>query len=86
MCIRDRISAVEYDGAIELHEALVGGETGVTHYVVVRTKDMATWVRERNKVNASKAFQDFIVATSAISNRSAVDIFSGMLIKQYNVQ
>ena len=47
---------------------------------------MATWVRERNKVNASKAFQDFIVATSAISNRSAVDIFSGMLIKQYNVQ
>ena len=80
------ISAVEYDGAIELHEALVGAETGVTHYVVVRTKDMATWIRERNKINASKAFQDFVVATSSISNRSAVDIFSGMLVKQYNVQ
>ena len=36
--------------------------------------------------NASKAFQDFVVATSSISNRSAVDIFSGMLVKQYNVQ
>ena len=44
------VSSVNYDGAIELHEALAGAEPGITHFVAVRDKGFASWIGQRNKI------------------------------------
>ena len=72
-----------YNGSLELHEALAGQETGVTHFVVARAKNMAEWISARNKIFASDAFQNF---SSSVRNISEVlDIHSARVLKQYNV-
>mgnify|MGYP001475523132 CR=1 FL=1 len=72
-----------YNGSLELHEALAGQETGVTHFVVARAKSMADWITGRNNIFASDAFQNF---SSSVRNISEVlDIHSARVVKQYNV-
>ena len=72
-----------YNGSLELHEALAGQETGVTHFVVARAKSMADWVTGRNNIFASDAFRNF---SSSVRNISEVlDIHSARVVKQYNV-
>jgi len=71
-----------YNGSLELHETLAGQETGVTHIVVARAKNMAEWISGRNKIFASDAFQSF---SSSVRNISEVlDIHSARVLKQYN--
>ncbi len=72
------------EGVIELHEALAGQETGITHFVVGREKNMASWIDARNKLFASDAFQEFASSVRSISE--VKDIHTVRLIKQYNVQ
>ena len=72
------------DGVLELHEVLAGGESGVTHEVIVRSKSMADWISGRNDFIATKDFQEFISSTRPYSE--VLHIMTGSPVKFYNVQ
>ena len=80
------VNSVKYDGAIELHEALAGGEPGITHYVVVRDKSYSSWIKQRNPISQSKAFQEFLAATRSITNSELTEVSTNQLLVQYNVE
>ena len=80
------VNSVNYDGAIELHEALAGGEPGITHYVVVRDKSYSSWIKQRNPIAQSKAFQEFLAATRGITNSELTEVSTNQLLVQYNVE
>ena len=65
--MKKAFDATGRDGVLELHEILAGGEPGVTHEVIVRSKSMADWLEGRNAFVASKAFQDFVSSTRPYS-------------------
>ena len=79
------VNSVNYDGAIELHEALAGGEPGITHYVVVRDKSYSSWIKQRNPIAQSKAFQEFLAATRSITNSELTEVFTNQLLVQNNL-
>ena len=79
------VSSVNYDGAIELHEALAGAEPGITHFVAVRDKGFASWIGQRNKIIESKAFQDFLSSTRKITNTNLTEVYTNYLLVQYNI-
>ena len=72
------------DGVLELHEVLAGGESGVTHEVIVRSKSMADWISGRNDFIATKDFLEFIASTRPYSE--VLHIMTGSPVKFYNVQ
>ena len=74
------VNSVNYDGAIELHEALAGGEPGITHYVVVRDKSYSSWIKQRNPITQSKAFQEFLAATRGITNSELTEVSTNQRI------
>ena len=69
-------------GVLELHEILAGGEPGVTHEVIVRSKSMADWLEGRNAFVASKAFQEFVTTTRPYSE--VLHVVSGSPVQFYN--
>lgn len=79
------VSSVDYDGAIELHEALAGAEPGITHFVAVRDKGFASWIGQRNKIIESKAFQEFLSSTRKITNTNLTEVYTNYLLVQYNI-
>jgi len=80
------VNSVDYDGAIELHEALAGAEPGITHFVAVRDKSFSSWIGQRNKINQSKAFQEFLSSTRKITNTELTEVSINQLLVQYNVE
>ena len=72
------------EGVLELHEVLSGGEPGVTHEVIVRSPNMASWIEGRNQFIATKDFQNFIANTRPYSE--VLHVVSGSPVKFYNVQ
>jgi|TARA_B100001094_G_scaffold106751_1_gene102709 hypothetical protein len=82
--MKKAFDATDSDGVLELHEILAGGEPGVTHEVIVRSKSMASWLEGRNKFVASKDFQDFIASTRPYSE--VLHVLTGSPVKFYNVQ
>ena len=80
------VNGVDYDGAIELHEALAGAEPGITHYIVVRDKSFSSWLTQRNEVIQSKVFQEFLEATRDISKPELTEVYTNQLLVQYNVE
>ena len=81
--MKKAFDATGSDGVLELHEILAGGEPGVTHEVIVRSKSMADWLEGRNAFVASKAFQEFISSTRSYSD--VLHVVSGSPVQFYNV-
>ena len=81
--MKKAFDATGSDGVLELHEILAGGEPGVTHEVIVRSKSMADWLEGRNAFVASKAFQEFISSTRPYSD--VLHVVSGSPVQFYNV-
>ena len=73
---------VRTTNVLELHEILAGGEPGVTHEVIVRSKSMADWLEGRNAFVASKAFQEFVASTRPYSE--VLHVLSGSPVQFYN--
>ena len=82
--MKKAFDATGRDGVLELHEILAGGEPGVTHEVIVRSKSMADWLEGRNEFVSSKAFQDFISSTRPYSE--VLHVLSGSPVKFYNAE
>ena len=82
--MKKAFDATDNDGVLELHEILAGGEQGVTHEVIVRSKSMASWLEGRNKFIATKDFQEFIASTRPYSE--VLHVLTGSPVKFYNVQ
>ena len=80
------VNSVDYDGAIELHEALAGAEPGITHYVAVRDKGFSSWIKQRNKIIESKAFQEFLSSTREITDTELTEVYTNYLLVQYNIE
>ncbi|MEL0009170.1 MAG: hypothetical protein VW741_04800 [Flammeovirgaceae bacterium] len=80
--MKKAFDATGRDGVLELHEILAGGEPGVTHEVIVRSKSMADWLEGRNAFVASKAFQEFVASTRPYSE--VLHVLSGSPVKFYN--
>ena len=80
--MKKAFDATGRDGVLELHEILAGGEPGVTHEVIVRSKSMADWLEGRNAFVASKAFQDFVSSTRPYSE--VLHVLSGSPVQFYN--
>ena len=80
------VNSVDYDGAIELHEALAGAEPGITHYVAVRDKGFSSWIKQRNKIIESKAFQEFLSSTRKITDTELTEVYTNYLLVQYNIK
>jgi len=81
--MKKAFDATGSDGVLELHEILAGGEPGVTHEVIVRSKSMADWLEGRNAFVASKAFQEFVSSTRPYSD--VLHVVSGSPVQFYNV-
>ena len=70
------------NGGFELHEAIIGAQKGVTHYLVARQTNLAEWLKGREGVLNSGAGAQF-----QSSSQGAVDIMFNVglnLIKSYN--
>ena len=80
--MKKAFDATGRDGVLELHEILAGGEPGVTHEVIVRSKSMADWLEGRNAFVASKAFQEFVSSTRPYSE--VLHVLSGSPVQFYN--
>ena len=80
--MKKAFDATGRDGVLELHEILAGGEPGVTHEVIVRSKSMADWLEGRNEFVTSKAFQEFISSTRPYSE--VLHVLSGSPVQFYN--
>ena len=80
--MKKAFDATGRDGVLELHEILAGGEPGVTHEVIVRSKSMADWLEGRNEFVTSKAFQEFISSTRPSSE--VLHVLSGSPVQFYN--
>ena len=80
--MKKAFDATGRDGVLELHEILAGGEPGVTHEVIVRSKSMADWLEGRNAFVASKAFQEFVASTRPYSE--VLHVLSGSPVQFYN--
>ena len=78
------ISSVNYDGAIELHEALAGAEPGITHFVAVRDKGFASWIGQRKKSLSLRLFKNFYL-TRKITNTNLTEVYTNYLLVQYNI-
>ena len=71
------------EGVLELHEILAGGESGVTHEVIVRAPSMAEWLAGRNEFVSTKAFQEFVSSTRPYSE--VLHVVTGSPVQFYNV-
>ena len=80
--MKKAFDATGREGVLELHEILAGGEPGVTHEVIVRSKSMADWLEGRNAFVASKAFQEFVTSTRSYSE--VLHVLSGSPVQFYN--
>ena len=80
--MKKAFDATGRDGVLELHEILAGGEPGVTHEVIVRSKSMADWLEGRNAFVSSKAFQEFVSTTRPYSE--VLHVVSGSPVQFYN--
>lgn len=80
--MKKAFDATGRDGVLELHEILAGGEPGVTHEVIVRSKSMADWLEGRNAFVTSKAFQEFVASTRPYSE--VLHVVSGSPVQFYN--
>ncbi len=80
--MKKAFDATERDGVLELHEILAGGEPGVTHEVIVRSKSMADWLEARNEFVSTKAFQEFISSTRPYSD--VLHVLTGSPVQFYN--
>tara|TARA_B000000532_G_scaffold135442_1_gene108706 strand:- start:58 stop:762 length:705 start_codon:yes stop_codon:yes gene_type:complete len=80
--MKKAFDATGREGVLELHEILAGGEPGVTHEVIVRSKSMADWLEGRNAFVASKAFQEFVASTRPYSE--VLHVVSGSPVQFYN--
>lgn len=70
------------NGSFELHEALIGQESDVTHYWVVRTNNLGTFLSARAKFMNSTSLASFI--SSAQGTFEPVFSFGARIIKRYN--
>ena len=70
------------NGSFELHEALIGQESDVTHYWVVRTNNPGTFLNARAKFMNSASLASFI--SSAQGTFEQVFSFGARIIKRYN--
>tara|TARA_B100000941_G_C28497148_1_gene551669 strand:+ start:169 stop:876 length:708 start_codon:yes stop_codon:yes gene_type:complete len=70
-------------GTLELHEVLAGGESGVTHEVIVRAPSMAEWLANRNEFFSSEIFQEFVQTVRPFSD--ILHVLTGSPVKFYNV-
>ena len=70
-----------FDGVIELHEAISGAEDGVTHIMVARSNNLGDWLRGREAVFANPDSQDFLLKSSKYSDM--ISSFSGTTIRVY---
>ena len=70
------------NGSFELHEALIGQESDVTHYWVVRTNNPGTFLSARAKFMNSTSLASFI--SSAQVTFEPVFSFGARIIKRYN--
>ena len=70
------------NGSFELHEALIGQESDVTHYWVVRTNNPGTFLSARAKFMNSASLASFI--SSAQGTFEQVFSFGARIIKRYN--
>ena len=70
-----------FDGVIELHEIISGGENGVTHIMVARSNNLGDWLRGRESVISNPKSQPWF----ANSNKYSVFInsFAGTRLKVY---
>ena len=69
-------------GSFELHEAVIGQESDVTHYWVVRSNNLATFLNARAEFFNSDELAEFI--SSAQGSFEPVFSFGARIIKQYN--
>jgi hypothetical protein len=70
-----------FDGTIELHEAISGAEKGVTHYMVARSNNLGDWLRGRESVFSNPKSQPWFNNSNKYSE--FIDSFAGKTIKVY---
>ncbi len=71
-----------FDGTIELHEAISGAESGVTHYMVARSNNLGDWLRGREAVFANPKSQPWFNNSNKYSE--FLDSFAGRTINVYS--
>ena len=69
-------------GSFELHEALIGQESDVTHYWVVRTNNVGSFLSARAEFLNSTQLASFI--SSAQGSFEQVFSFGSRIVKRYN--
>tara|TARA_B100001093_G_scaffold211028_1_gene202570 strand:+ start:236 stop:925 length:690 start_codon:yes stop_codon:yes gene_type:complete len=70
------------NGSFELHEAVIGQESDVTHYWVVRSNNLATFLNARAEFFNSDELAEFV--SSAQGSFEPVFSFGARILKQYN--
>ena len=80
----DFISAnsTNFDGVIELHEAISGQEEGVTHYMIARSNNLGEWLMGREAVFANPDSQPWFKNASKYS--STISSFASTTLKVYS--
>ena len=70
-----------FDGVIELHEAISGAESGVTHFMVARSNNLGDWLRGRESVFANPKSQPWFSNSNKYSE--FLGSFAGTRLKVY---
>ena len=71
-----------FDGTIELHEIISGGNDHVTHIMIARSNDLGDWLKGREAVFANPGSEKFL--TTANKYSTTIQSFSSTTLRVYN--